>query len=114
MLDGQFTLGVEEEYQIVDPATRKRVRLAEDIRATIGRIRANAPGLEEAALLDLEECLDRGNDSSWLRAELVRVGSLGMLMKASTRRFLQNGPLSRDELPDRNSSPYAFAPRALK
>ena len=77
--------------EIVDPETRVRVRLDQDIRATVARIRANAPGLAGSALKDLERCLDRGNDSSWLRAELARTGSLGMLMEASTQRFLRNG-----------------------
>jgi len=77
--------------EIVDPKTRKRVRLDQDIRAMIERIMVSSPGLEEPALLDLEHCLGQGNDSSWLRREFARVGSMGMLMKASTQRFLQNG-----------------------
>ena len=76
--------------EIVDPKTRKRVRLDQDIRAMVERIMATSPGLEEPALFDLEHCLGRGNDSSWLRQELARVGSMGMLMKASTQRFLQD------------------------
>jgi len=74
--------------EIVDPRTRARVRLDQDIRATVERISATAPGLEDPARIDLDHCLSRGNDSSWMRMELARVGSLGMLMNSSTRRFL--------------------------
>jgi carboxylate-amine ligase len=77
--------------EIVDPRTRERVRLDQDIRATIARIRANVPGLEGSAFRDLELCLDRGNDSSWLRAKLAQTGSMGMLMESLTQRFLQDG-----------------------
>lgn len=77
--------------EIVDPKTHRRVRLDQDIRAVVERIMASTPGLEEPALFDLERCLGQGNDSSWLRRELARVGSMGMLMKSSAQRFLQNG-----------------------
>jgi carboxylate-amine ligase len=76
--------------EIVDPETRARVRLDNDVRSTIERINALEPGLAEPALVDLEHCLTRGNDSSWLRAELDRAGSLEMLVKAATQRFLQS------------------------
>ncbi len=76
---------------IVDPKTRERVRLDQDIWATIERIRASVPNLEGAALWDLERCLERGNDSSWMRAELARTGSLGMIMEAIRQRFLHEG-----------------------
>jgi glutamate---cysteine ligase / carboxylate-amine ligase len=76
--------------EIVDPDTRERVRLDQDIRAMIARIRAELPQLPGSALNDLEFCVDRGNDSTWIRAELARVGSFGVLMEALTDRFLHD------------------------
>jgi carboxylate-amine ligase len=87
----RFGLGAE----IVDPLTRVRRPLAQDIRDTVDAVRAamrDAPsGAPESALREIEVCLESGNDAAWLRAQFARSRELGMVVDAQARRFAANG-----------------------
>jgi carboxylate-amine ligase len=83
----RFGLGAE----IVDPVTRARLPLEQDIRTAIAAIRA-APEvvpLESAgaALREIEDCLAQGNDAAWLRTRYARSRALGAVVEAQAQRF---------------------------
>jgi glutamate---cysteine ligase / carboxylate-amine ligase len=73
--------------EIVDPISRERRPLDQDIRETIAAIRQSVPSAEGEALQEIERCLDSGNDASWLRARFAESGSLGVVVAAQTERF---------------------------
>jgi len=75
--------------EIVDPHTRERMPIAQDIRNTIATIRRHSPPSELAALREILHCLDTGNDATWLRERFAESGALGMVVQAQTRRFAQ-------------------------
>lgn len=73
--------------EIVDPFTRERLALAQDIRNTVATIRRQSGPSEQAALREIMSCLEQGNDATWLRARYAQSGALGMVVHAQTRRF---------------------------
>jgi carboxylate-amine ligase len=73
--------------EIVDPITRERKPLTQDIRETVAAIRQNVPSAEDEPLREIERCLDSGNDATWLRARFAESGSLGVVIAAQTERF---------------------------
>jgi glutamate---cysteine ligase / carboxylate-amine ligase len=73
--------------EIVDPMSRERRPLTQDIRETIATIRQNIPSGEDEPLREIERCLDSGNDATWLRARFAESGALGVVVAAQTERF---------------------------
>ena len=76
--------------EIVDPITRERRPLDQDIRETVATIRQNVPSAEDEALREIERCIDSGNDATWLRARFAESGTLGMVVAAQTERFARS------------------------
>jgi len=72
---------------IVDPITRERRSLADDVRATLDAIRPHARPEDDEAWRELGSCLDAGNDASWLRARYAESGSFGVVVDAQAERF---------------------------
>jgi glutamate---cysteine ligase / carboxylate-amine ligase len=73
--------------EIVDPISRERRPLSQDIRETIATIRQDVPSMEDEPLREIERCLDAGNDATWLRARFAESGALGVVVAAQTERF---------------------------
>jgi len=73
--------------EIVDPMTRERRPLAQDIRETLATIRHNHATTDDEPLREIERVVDSGNDATWLRARFAESGSLGMVVAAQTERF---------------------------
>jgi carboxylate-amine ligase len=73
--------------ELVDPFTRERLPIAQDIRNTVATIRRQSGPSEQAALREIMSCLETGNDATWLRARFAESGALGMVVHAQTRRF---------------------------
>ncbi len=80
--------------EIVDPMTRDRRPLAQDIRETLATIRSHAPSGVHEALREIEHIVDAGNDATWLRARFTNSGSLGVVIAEQTERFA--GPPALD------------------
>jgi len=77
--------------ELVDPFTRERLPIAQDIRNTVAAIRRESGPSEQAALREIINCLEDGNDATWLRARFAESGALGMVVHAQTRRFSREG-----------------------
>jgi len=73
--------------EIVDPLTRERRPLHQDVRETIAVIRKELRGVPGEALRGIEDCLDFGNDATWLRGRLAKFRALGMVVAAQTDLF---------------------------
>jgi carboxylate-amine ligase len=73
--------------EIVDPITRERKPLDQDIRETIEAIRQNVRSADDEPLREIEVCLDVGNDATWLRARFAESGALGMVVATQAERF---------------------------
>jgi len=73
--------------EIVDPVSRERKPLSQDIRETVATIRQDLPSTAEEALREIERCLDSGNDATWLRARYAESGALGVVVAAQVERF---------------------------
>ena len=73
--------------ELVDPVTRERRPLDQDIRETVATIRQNVQAADNEPLLEIERCLDSGNDATWLRARFAESGALGMVVAAQTEHF---------------------------
>jgi len=73
--------------ELVDPFTRDRLPIAQDIRNTVAAIRHESGPSEQAALREIMSCLQTGNDASWQRARFAESGALGMVVHAQTRCF---------------------------
>jgi carboxylate-amine ligase len=73
--------------ELVDPATRERRPLIDDIRSTIGAIGEYARPDDEAALREIARCVDAGNDARWLRTRFAETGSLGAVVGLQIERF---------------------------
>ncbi len=88
MLDGQFTLGVEEEYQIVDPVTRELKsyisRLLEDGKSVL-RERVRMEMHQSVVEVGTSICKDIGE----VRSELTEMrGELSVLAKKGGLRII--------------------------
>jgi carboxylate-amine ligase len=79
----RFGLGGE----IVDPITRERRSLSDDVRATLEAITPHARPEDNEAWRELQSCLDSGNDAAWLRARYAESGSLGVVVGVQAERF---------------------------
>lgn len=73
--------------ELVDPATRVRIALVQDIRNTLAGLRRYWPAPDMPALREIERCLEEGNDAAWLRDRYAQCGSLGAVVAEQTRRF---------------------------
>jgi len=74
---------------LVDPLTRERLPISQDIRNTVAVIGRQASASEQVALREILRCVEDGNDATWLRARFAESGALGMVVQAQTRRFAQ-------------------------
>lgn len=75
--------------EIVDPKTKERHRLRDDILRTLARIDEHALDLHalEASNL-IRESLFEGNDAAWLRARVKQGLPLSAAVEASTQRWM--------------------------
>jgi carboxylate-amine ligase len=73
--------------EIVDPASKQRRRIAEDIDATLARVQPHAVRLGAAAAITaVREALAGGNDATWLRA--LAVQPLPAAVEAAADRWM--------------------------
>lgn len=74
--------------EIVDPLTRERHALRDDVARTIAAVRRRLlRAVPELALEEIECCLAQGNDAAWLRARQAKGAELGALVESQVRRF---------------------------
>jgi len=73
--------------EIVDPFTRERRPLMDDISATLDAIRAHARPDDDEALREIVRCLEEGNDAAWLRQRFAETGSLGRVVGMQLEHF---------------------------
>ena len=73
--------------EIVDPLSRQRRTLADDVRETLARVRQDARPDDEEAWREITACLEFGNDAAWLRERLAESGSLGSVVGVQMERF---------------------------
>jgi glutamate---cysteine ligase / carboxylate-amine ligase len=73
--------------EIVDPMTRERRSLAQDIRGTLATIRRDSAAAAEEPLREIERIVESGNDATWLRARFAETGMLGVVVAEQTERF---------------------------
>jgi carboxylate-amine ligase len=76
------------EGEIVDPKSKQRVRITDDIVRTLAKVEAHAVDLRgfEACNL-LRESLHQGNDASWLRAQRARGLPLPAVVELAAQRW---------------------------
>jgi glutamate---cysteine ligase / carboxylate-amine ligase len=75
--------------EIVDPQTKQRRRLRDDIADTLQRVGAHAQDLgAQDALALLRESLIGGNDATWLRAQRRNGVPLAAVVEAAAARWL--------------------------
>jgi len=79
--------------ELIDPSTRERRGLADDIRATLDAMRQFARPDDEAALGEIARCLDTGNDAAWLRKSFAETDSLGDVVAMQQERFAEGRSL---------------------
>ncbi|TMH55886.1 MAG: hypothetical protein E6H55_17785 [Betaproteobacteria bacterium] len=73
--------------EIVDPLTRERRPLVDDVCATLDALRANARSDDDEALREIARCIEDGNDAAWLRQRFAETGSLGRVVGMQLERF---------------------------
>jgi glutamate---cysteine ligase / carboxylate-amine ligase len=73
--------------EIVDPFTRERRPLVDDVRATLDAIRPHARPDDDEALREIIRCIEEGNDAAWLRQRFAETGSLGRVVGLQLERF---------------------------
>ena len=74
--------------ELIDPYTRARVPLADDIRATLAAIKVHGRELEaDAGLAHIAAMLDEGNDARWMRQAYTVSGSLSDLVFQQAARW---------------------------
>ena len=75
--------------EIVDPKTKQRVRLRDDILRTLTKVDAHALDLQalDASNL-LRDSLFDGNDAGWLRAQRIRGTPLSAVVEAAAHRWM--------------------------
>jgi len=76
--------------ELVDPITRERRPLHQDVRETIATIRRQLRGVPSEPLQSIEHCLDSGNDAAWLRARFAQSRNLGVVVNAQTSLFARS------------------------
>ena len=82
------------EGGIVDPYTRTRSSIREDILATVAQIRPHAQALECSAAIDEIRAAAQSsrNDAAWLRAAYAKSGSLANVMRLSAELWAKGHP----------------------
>ena len=73
--------------EIIDPFTRERRPLVDDIRATLDAIRQHARPDDAEALREIGRCIEEGNDATWLRQRFAETESLGSVVALQLERF---------------------------
>jgi carboxylate-amine ligase len=73
--------------ELIDPVTRERRPLDQDIRETVATIRQKIQVADDEPLREIERCIASGNDATWLRARFAESASLGMVVAAQVERF---------------------------
>jgi carboxylate-amine ligase len=73
--------------EIVDPMTRERRSLAQDVRDTLATIRRDGASAADEPLQEIERIVDSGNDATWLRARFSKTGALGIVVAEQMERF---------------------------
>ena len=81
---------------IVNPQTKARGKLRDDIVRTLARVETHAVDLKswEACQL-LRESLGEGNDAQWLRRQRAQDAQLSEVVEAAARRWTQSPPAAR-------------------
>ena len=81
---------------IVNPQTKQRGKLRDDIVRTLARVETHAVDLKswEACQL-LRESLGEGNDAQWLRRQRAQDVPLSEVVEAAARRWTQSPPAAR-------------------
>ncbi|HYB49533.1 MAG TPA: YbdK family carboxylate-amine ligase [Burkholderiaceae bacterium] len=75
--------------ELIDPLTRERLPIVQDIRNTVAASWHRSTPSERIALRNIIDCVEKGNDATWLRARYAECGALGVVVHAQTRRFAQ-------------------------
>lgn len=73
--------------EIIDPFTRERRPLIDDVRATLDAIAPYARPDDDPALREIAGCLAAGNDATWLRQRFAETGSMGRVVGLQLERF---------------------------
>jgi glutamate---cysteine ligase / carboxylate-amine ligase len=73
--------------EIVDPVTRQRRALVDDVRETLAAVRQHGRPDDEEAWREIGRCLESGNDARWLREQFTASGSLGRVVDMQIERF---------------------------
>jgi carboxylate-amine ligase len=73
--------------EIVDPVTRTRRVLADDVRETLAAVRRHGRPDDEGAWQEIGRCLESGNDAAWLRERFAATESLGRVVGMQMERF---------------------------
>ncbi|WP_338414394.1 YbdK family carboxylate-amine ligase [uncultured Sphaerotilus sp.] len=81
---------------IVNPQTKERGKLRDDIVRTLARVETHAVDLKswEACQL-LRESLGEGNDAQWLRRQRAQDAPLSEVVEAAARRWAHSPPAAR-------------------
>jgi carboxylate-amine ligase len=81
---------------IVNPQTKERGKLRDDIVRTLARVETHAVDLKswEACQL-LRESLGEGNDAQWLRRQRAQDAPLSEVVEAAARRWAHSPPATR-------------------
>jgi len=81
------------EGEIIDPFTRRRVPLTEDIRATLAALEVHGRELQaDAGLAHIAAILAEGNDARWMRQTYATSGSLAGLVFRQAERWRGAAP----------------------
>jgi len=82
--------------EIVNPQTKERGKLRDDIVRTLARVETHAVDLQswEACQL-LRESLGEGNDAQWLRRQRAQDAPLSEVVEAAARRWAHSPPAAR-------------------
>ena len=72
----------------IDPHSKQRTTLREDLLMTLDKLAQHADGLETVGLLQsLKQVAQQGNDAAWMREVYQRTGSLGDLVWAQAQQW---------------------------
>ena len=72
----------------IDPHSKQRTTLREDLLLTLDKLAQHADGLETVGLLQsLKQVAQQGNDAAWMREVYQRTGSLGDLVWAQAQQW---------------------------
>jgi carboxylate-amine ligase len=74
--------------ELVDPLTRRKSGIAEDVLSTLDTLQVHARELDaEAALAEIAACARQGNDAQWLRETFAKSDSLHDLVWQQAERW---------------------------